>query len=127
MTLISAKCFKSHILKASIAISSLSLLLFAQGCAEIHSLAWNKADTVIDGHHIVISPCRDSYTKTINDTPTNRYHIFGCGKTIEVKIKNEDLTVNGKSYGMLGRGDSVVVKNDKVFINTKEAVEVAKN
>lgn len=125
MTLISAESLKSSIMAAGI-VSSLLLLLFAQGCSDVDTLVWNKADTTIDGHHIVISPCRDSYTKTINDTPTDRHHVFGC-KSVEVKIDNEELTVNDKPYGTLSRGDTVMVKNGKVFINDKEAVAVAKN
>jgi hypothetical protein len=121
-----AESLKSHATKACILSSLLLLLLLAQGCSDVDTLVWNKADTVIDGHRIVISPCRDSYTKTINDTPTDRYHIFGC-KAVEVKIKNEELTVNDKPYGTLSRGDSVTVKNGQVYINGKEAVVVARN
>lgn len=127
MNLIRAKSLNSRTAQAAVFMLSLFLFLLMQGCADLHNLVWNKADTFIDGHHIVISPCRNSYTKTISDTPTNRNHVFGCGESIKVQIKNEDLTVNDKSYGMLGSGDSIVVKNGKVFINTKEAVEVAKN
>lgn len=106
-------------------ISTLFLFIIMQGCSDMHTLVWNKAETVIDGHKVVIRSCRNSYTRTESDTKENSHHIFGCANYVKVEIRNEELTVNGKSYGMLGRGDSVEVKGDKVFINTKEAQVVA--
>lgn len=125
MSSISTKSLKSRTLKSVFILSSLSLFLFMQGCSDAHTLVWNKAETTIDGHQVVIRPCRDSYTRTESDTPTNRQHVFGCGDSVKVEIRNEALTINGKSYGMLSRGDSVEVKHDKVFINSKEAGALA--
>jgi hypothetical protein len=126
MSSTSPKIFASLSFKTGVVISSFFLLILMQGCSDVQSRLLNRADEFIDGHHVVISPCRGSYTKTISDTPTDRDHIFGChDDRIKVQIKNEQLTVNGKSYGTLSRGDSVAVKNDKVFINSKEAGAVA--
>lgn len=112
-------------LKKVIALSTLSLILFTQGCSDLHTLVWNKAETVMDGHKVVIHACRNSYTRTEIDTPTDRHHIFGCATYVKVDLHNDALTVNGKSYGTLSEGDSVEVKGDKVFINKKEAVALA--
>ena len=125
MSSMSPKVFESLSFRTGVIISSLFLLILIQGCSDIQSHLLNKANAFIDGHHIAISPCRGSYTK-ISDTETNRDFIFNCNDdSIRVQIKNEQLTVNDKSYGMLSSGDSVVVKNDKVFINSKEAGAVA--
>ncbi|HEY0323756.1 MAG TPA: hypothetical protein VGC66_22580 [Pyrinomonadaceae bacterium] len=126
MSAISAKNVSARAIKASVVMSSLFLFLFMQGCSDVHSLVWNKAEATIDGHQIVIRPCRNSYTRTESDTPTNRQHVFGCGDDVKVEIRNEALMVNGKSYGMLNRGDSVEVKHDKVFINAKESGTIAR-
>lgn len=112
-------------LKTVVTLSTLSLILLAQGCSDLHTLVWNKAETVIDGHKIVIHACRNSYTRVEADTPTDRHQIFGCATYIEVDLHNDALTVNGKSYGTLSGGDSVEVKGEKVFINKKEAEAVA--
>lgn len=125
MTSISAKSLKSRSAQTGIVIHALFLFLFMQGCSDVETLVRNKAEATIDSHQIVIKPCRNSYTRTIMDTETNRHHVFGCGEGVKVEIKNEALTVNGKSYGTLGQGDSVEVKNDRVFINKKEAAAVA--
>lgn len=120
-----AKSLKSRAVKTGLILSALSLFLFMQGCSDANTLVWNKAETTIDGHQVVIRPCRDSYTRTESDTKTNRQHVFGCGQRVKVEIRNEALTVNGKSYGMLGAGDAIEVKDEKVFINKKEAEAVA--
>lgn len=127
MILVRDEGLKSGAVKSVVAVSSILMLLLSAGCSDLHNLVWNKADTFIDGHHIVISPCRNSYTKTIMDTPAERNHIFGCGKDVAVQIKNEELIVNDKSYGTLGKGDSILVKNGKVFVNDKEPAVVSKN
>ena len=47
-------------------------------------------------------------------------------QSLEVVInKNQELAVNGRSYGKLKHGDSVTVDSDKVFINSNEAQEIA--
>jgi hypothetical protein len=125
MSRMSVKSLESRSVKTGIIMSSLLLVLFIQGCSSMGEVVWNKAETTIDGHKVVIRPCRDSYRRTKMDTETDSYHIFGCGEKVKIEIRNEMLTINGKSYGTLGRGDSVEVNREKVFINKKEAGAVA--
>jgi hypothetical protein len=120
-----ANSLKSGRRKTVVLGSALFLMVFAQGCSSMHEAIWNKAETTFNGHRLVIRPCRDSHTSTQMDAITDRSYIFTCGKRVKIEIRNEELAVNGKSYGMLGRGDSVEVKHDKVFINQKEAGTIA--
>ena len=126
MSWIVDKALRARILKSGVFLSCMLLLLTAQGCGEANTFVFNKAEEMINGHRVIIRPCRESYTRTKLDGPTNSHHIFGCGETVKVEIRNEELTVNGKSYGTLNSQDSIEVKSGKVFINKKEAVEVAK-
>lgn len=125
MSSISIKSLKSRSIKTGVVISTLFMLLFMQGCSDVETLVRNRAEATLDGHQVVIKPCRNAYTRTEMDTPKDRQHVFGCGERTRVEIRNEALTVNGKNYGMLGSGDSVEVKDEKVFINRKEAEAVA--
>lgn len=119
------KSTQSSARRTGIVTSSLLLFLLMQGCSGMNELVMNKAETTIEGHRIVIRPCRDSYTRTLMETPAKRHHVFGCGNHIKVEIKNEELTVNGKGYGMLNSGDAIEVRKDRVLINQKEAMAVA--
>lgn len=125
MSATSGKSFKSRAALTSFALFAFFMPLFTQGCSDMNTLIWNKAETTIDGHRVVIRSCRNSYTRTEYDAKENRRHIFGCANYVKVEIGNEELTVNGKSYGTLGRGDSVEVKGGKVLVNNKEAGAVA--
>lgn len=117
---------RSDSIKTGVLISSLFLLILMQACSDLNTLVWKKADAVIDGHRVVISPCRGSYTKTVSDTPANRDHTFACSDdSIVVHIKNEELRINEKSYGTLKRGDNIAVRDGRVFINEKEAEALA--
>ncbi|HEX8176854.1 MAG TPA: hypothetical protein VF543_17320 [Pyrinomonadaceae bacterium] len=124
MPSISIKNLKSRTVKGGV-IPALFMALFMQGCSDVHTLVRNKAEATIDGHQVVINPCRESYTRTLKDTLTERHHVFGCGERVKIEIRNDALTVNNKNYGMLGQGDSVEVKDEKVFINKKQAEAVA--
>ncbi|HKS28304.1 MAG TPA: hypothetical protein VJS44_10810 [Pyrinomonadaceae bacterium] len=121
----SISIMKSRTIKSGIFISSLFLVLFIQGCSDVETMVRNKAETEIDGHQVVIKPCRNSYTRTESDTPKDRQHVFGCGDRTKVEIRNDELTVNGRKYGTLAKGDAIEVKDEKVFINKKEAAVVA--
>lgn len=125
MSFISSKNIKSRTIKSGVIISALFMVLFMQGCSDVETMVRNKAETTIDGHQVVIKPCRNSYTRTEADTPKDRQHVFGCGERTKVEIRNDALTVNGRNYGTLAKGDAIEVKDEKVFINKREAAVVA--
>jgi len=50
---------------------------------------------------------------------------LNCGDTA-VMIRNEELVINGKSYGRLSEGDAVHIEGGSVFIDGKQIEERAK-
>lgn len=113
--------------KTGFVISALYLLIIIQGCSSLQTIVWDRAETTLDGHHLVIHRCPNSYQRVESDTASERRYVFGCENNIKVEIRNDALTVNGRSYGMLNKGDSIEVSNDKVLINGKEPAVVSKN
>lgn len=73
----------------------------------------------LGSHKVKITPrCT---TKEINNRFPDKQEIYNltCGNT-NVVIKNEELVVNGKSYGMLKAGDSVEVNSGQVLVNSRK-------
>ncbi|HYH87521.1 MAG TPA: hypothetical protein VEX60_18850 [Pyrinomonadaceae bacterium] len=76
-------------------------------------------------HKVSVRPrCVSKHIHNDEDTGGKTYNLT-CGDT-KVTIKYEALIVNGKSYGMLSKGDSVHVEDGKVFVNDRPTEEVRK-
>lgn len=76
-------------------------------------------------HKVSVRPrCVSKQIHNDADTGGRTYNLT-CGDT-KVTIRNEELTVNGKSYGRLNEGDAVHVENGKVLVNEKQVEEVRK-
>ena len=102
-----------------------------KGCSEIVTLlegrrsmlVWNEGESRLRSHYVRVAPAgwlSGSYQSSSEDGN----HRFACSVTT-VEIKNEELTVNTKSYGRLKQGDSVMVDGDKVLINDQEVQQIA--
>ena len=99
-----------------------------QGCnATTHNELFGVEEATINGHTVVVTDCYrigKQTAETIEDASKRSIHRFAPCRDADVLIKYEELIVNGKSYGMLNRGDRVTVDHGKVLINSKEAREI---
>jgi hypothetical protein len=85
----------------------------------------NRGQDLINGHRVTITPCPHSTNTTLRDkSPEDSLHSMKCGET-EVVINNEELIVNGKTYGKLKAGAAVAVDRGRVLIDSTETREVA--
>jgi hypothetical protein len=105
-------------------------MLVFQGCnASMKNRVLGRSWTYMGGHEVVIAPCYWPSRKSagnITDATPNATYQFTCGQT-EVVIKNEELFVNGKSYGVLHKGERVGVERGLIRINADEIAKVARN
>ncbi|MBA3323671.1 MAG: ankyrin repeat domain-containing protein [Pyrinomonadaceae bacterium] len=102
-------------------------LFFARhhGCTEMIELlerhgsvlASNQGGSRLGSHSVKVSP--GCWTQESSSSDSGR-HEFKCGQT-QVVINQENLSVNGQTYGALKAGDMVEVNDGKVLINAKEA------
>ncbi|MBC7931716.1 MAG: hypothetical protein H7Z38_14235 [Rubrivivax sp.] len=98
-------------------------------CALILSACGVRHDTAdalpLGTHKVSVRPrCISKQIHNDADTGGRTYNLT-CGDT-KVTIHNEELSVNGKSYGRLSEGDSVHVEDEKVFVNEKQTEEIRK-
>ena len=107
----------------------LCLVFLLQGCnSTINNELLGIEEVTVNGHTIVVEDCYrigKQTAETIEDAPGRSIHRFAPCRDADVLIKYEELIVNGKSYGMLNKGDTITVHHDKVLINSKEAQEIA--
>jgi hypothetical protein len=94
--------------------------LLAAGCSRGPRLI------LLNTHKMTIKPVgrwhSDIFGGEQQDTDGKPMWVFSAGAT-KVVVKDEQLSVNGKSYGKLKEGDHVDVAFDKVFVNEHEVAE----
>ncbi|MFN2452853.1 MAG: hypothetical protein ABR577_01390 [Pyrinomonadaceae bacterium] len=115
--------------KATLLGLCLCAVLFLQGCnASMKNSVLGRSWTYMGGHEVVIAPCYWPNTKTVESSDSrdlNATYQFSCGKTL-VKIKNQELFVDDKSYGLLQKGDKVAVESGVLRINSDEVAKLAR-
>jgi hypothetical protein len=104
-------------------------VLLLQGCnSTTHNELMGIEEVTVNGHTIVVTDCYrwgKQQPQTIEDAPGKSIHRFNPCRDADILLKYEELIVNGKSYGMLSKGDRVTLDHHKVLINDKEAREIA--
>jgi hypothetical protein len=116
---------KSSYIKSFAVLLSLCFIALCAGCHHSTMTLVNHGQDVINGHRVTITPCLNSTNTTLRDkSPEDSLHTMKCGET-EVIINNEELVVNGKTYGKLKAGAAVAVDHGKVLIDSTETKEVA--
>lgn len=114
--------------RVKVALLFLCVALVSQGCGAFR--LHNKDKTVLGAHAVMITPCgwklEDKFAGSVKDEQSGKtYYKYSCGETI-LTIKDEELVVNGKSYGKLGQPtDSIKVDGGRVLVNDKEVQAVA--
>lgn len=115
----------SSSIKSFAVLLSLCFIALSAGCHHAASTLVNHGQDVINGHRVTITPCLQSTNETLRDkSPEDSLHTMKCGET-EVIINNEELIVNGKTYGTLKAGAAVAVDHGKVLVDSTETREVA--
>lgn len=115
------KTLKTH--KRSLVV--LFILVFSPGCIRFHPM---PREQQLGSHLVSIKPFCDqatsgSLSQAQKDGSSKLVsYEFTCGETTVV-IRENLLTVNGKSYGTLNEGDHVAVDHGKVRVNLEVRAE----
>jgi hypothetical protein len=89
------------------------------GCSPSNNLLFGEVQATLGTHMVAVTDC---YRTTV-PAPTNSgddYRFTPC-RDADVDIRQESLSVNGRSYGRLNPGDSVLVDHGVVSVNRPQA------
>jgi hypothetical protein len=96
----------------------------AVGCSQSNNLLFGRVEADVAGHTVAVTDCyrtRVPPPETITSPGDSPTHRFAPCRDAVVIIKNDELTVNGRSYGKLGARDAVLVDHGVVSINKATA------
>jgi len=92
--------------------------LSLMGCSRSNNLLFGRVEAVVAGHTVVVTDCYRTRVPEPVAEPSGA--TFAPCRDAVVAIRNEQLTVNGTSYGPLGRDAKVVVDHGRVSIEAAE-------
>ena len=117
------KILDSHFYSLGIVVS---LLWFSSACIRFQH---EPTKVELGTYHLSIRPqCNSTSTTThsqAEEDGTTRvtHYEFRCGD-VSVLIRDNTLTIDGKSYGKLTDGDQISINYDKVRVNSEVRREV---
>ena len=98
------------------------------GCSRSNNLLLGRVEATVGGHTVVVTDCyRTSVTlpEKVGGPSEQSYRFMPC-RDADILIRNDELIVNGNSYGLLKQEDAVTVDHGKVLINEMPASPVAR-
>ena len=104
------------------------LVMACSACSRSNNLLLGRVEATVGGHTVVVTDC---YTTSLTPPekvggPSEQSYRFMPCRDAEVLIRNDELIVNGSSYGLLKQADAVTVDHGKVLINEMAALPVAR-
>src|SRR5678815_520257 len=105
--------------RKEIGLTICGLVMAYSACSRSNNLLLGRVESKVGGHTVVVSDCyRTSVTppEKVGGPSEQSYHFKPC-RDADVLIRNDELIVNGSSYGFLKQADAVTVDHGKVLIN----------
>ena len=103
------------------------LVIACSACSRSNNLLLGRVEATVGGHTVVVTDCyTTSFTppEKVGGSGEQSYRFVPC-RDADVVIRNDELIVNGSSYGLLKQADAVTVDHGKVLINEIAALPVA--
>ena len=95
------------------------LIMACSACSRSNNLLLGRVEAIVGGHTVVVTDCyRTSVTppQKVGGPTEQSYRFMPC-RDADVLIRNDELIVNGSSYGLLKQADAVTVDHGQVLIN----------
>src|ERR1044072_9154671 len=95
------------------------LVMACSACSRSNNLLLGRGEGTVGGHTVVVTDC---YTTSLTPPekvggPSEQSYRFMPCRDAEVLIRNDEVIVNGNSYGLLKQADTVTVDHGEVLIN----------
>jgi hypothetical protein len=114
--------------RKDIGLTVCGLVLACSACGRSNNLLLGRVEATVGGHTVVVTDCyRTSVPppEKIGGSSEQSYRFRPC-RDADVLIRNDELIINGSSYGSLKPADAVTVDHGKVLINGMAAPAVAR-
>src|ERR1044071_10485250 len=112
--------------RREIGLTICGLIMACSACGRANNLLLGRVEAKVGGHTVVVTDCYRTSVEApqkVGGPGEQSYHFKPC-RDADVLIRNDELIVNGSSYGLLKQADAVTVDHGKVLINESAATPV---
>jgi hypothetical protein len=118
------KTFPSGITPLLVLIAAGGLSAFLHSCRQGHTGLAGRVETRVGEYHVVILNCNIMSVPVaerleVPDQEGPVYRLQSCFGA-SILIRGNTLEINGRPYGMLQAGDTVMVDSSRVYVNGGE-------
>ncbi len=102
----------------------LSLVLLASSCSKSNNLLLGRVEAKVGSHIVIVTDCYRTTVppaEILRDSDNRPFYRYAPCVDADVMINGVQLLVNGRSYGNLHEGDTVIVDHGKVLVNGRTA------
>src|SRR5579871_3621054 len=89
------------------------------GCSRSNNLLLGRVQATVGSHNVVVTDCYRTSVPPPVRVQDAVYRFTPC-RDADVLIRNDDLEVNGRTYGHLKPADTVLVDHGVVSVNAKD-------
>lgn len=114
--------------RKEIGLAICGLVMACPACSRSNNLLLGRVEATVGGHTVVVTDCYRTGVTPPEEAggPGGRSYRFAPCRDADVLIRDDELIVNGSSYGVLKRADAVTVDHGKVLINGMAAPAAAR-
>ena len=95
------------------------LVVACSACSRSNNLLLGRVEATVGTHTVVVTDCYRTSVAPPEKVggPSDQVYRFTPCRDADVMVRNDELIVNGSSYGLLKQADAVTVDHGKVLIN----------
>src|ERR1051325_4049645 len=114
--------------RKEIGLTICGLIMACSACSRSNNLLLGRVEATVGGHTVVVTDCYRTSVDPPEEVggPSGQSYRFAPCRDADVLIRNDELIVNGRSYGSLKRADAVTVDHGKVLLNGMAAPAAAR-
>jgi len=90
--------------------------LFASGCGRSNNLLLGRVEAQVGPHRVVVTDCYRFSVPPPGRTGDGGFRFAPCADA-DVRIEPSGLVVNGRSYGVVGPADDILVDHGRVSVH----------
>ena len=99
-----------------LAVATLVMVALLAACSPSNNLLLGRVGATVGNHQVVVTDCYRTKVPQPEQVAAGVYHYVPC-RDAEIWIRGDELEVNGRAYGRIGRADSILVDHGVVSVN----------